>query len=347
MRYCYLLLFTTFFACQKNEKPPKSVETAFYAWKTTFDPIKSELKTLQDWKIKRLYIKYADLDWQSEKGAIPVSTTDLKWHNLDTNIAIVPVFFIVNRVFSQITNEQSLVLTNRILQHIQELTPPSYNIPEIQIDCDWTASTREAYFLFLKNLKTQMDSLKTNQNVQLSATIRLHQVKYQAKTGIPPVDRGLLMLYNFDKPSDPKVKNSILNSKVAATYLNPKDTSFALPLDAALPLFAWGLHFRNLDFQGFLHDFRTTTAEESRFLTKIDKNIYRVNADTTCFSTYFRRGDWVRTEAASTDEIALVWENALPILSKGVCHLVFFDLNEQNLKNYQYEDLSKALQITD
>lgn len=46
------------------------------------------------------------------------------------------------------------------------------NVKEIQIDCDWTASTQEAYFEFLHYLKEKAK----DKQIQLSATIRLHQL---------------------------------------------------------------------------------------------------------------------------------------------------------------------------
>ena len=62
------------------------------------------------------------------------------------------------------------------------------NVKEIQIDCDWTASTQEAYFEFLHYLKEKAK----DKQIQLSATIRLHQLSMTP----PPVDRGILMMYN-------------------------------------------------------------------------------------------------------------------------------------------------------
>lgn len=336
-----LLLLLLFAACNRPTPPPKVIRPAFYTWKTTFHPGSWETQTLHQWNAQRLYIKYADIDWREGKGAIPVSTTAMQWDSLPVDIAPVPVFFIVNRVFSNITATESITLVQRILQRVRETTPKERTIPEIQIDCDWNSTTKAAYFRFLEQLKAQTDTSKTLQQPQLSATIRLHQIKYREKTGVPPVDRGLLMLYNFDSPTKTTVKNSIIDPATAAQYLSQDTKPYPIPLDAALPLFGWGLHFRGNDFQGFLHDLRASTAAQSRFLTRVEQNIFRVNADTSCWDTYFRRGDWIRIEEAAPDDLSRVWEMAKPLIANDTCHLVFFDLNIQNLQYYRHEDLIK------
>ncbi|MEY3239682.1 MAG: hypothetical protein RIR11_1120 [Bacteroidota bacterium] len=339
-----LPLFFLFFLlnCQTPPQSNKVILPAFYAWKTNFSPANWEIQTLQQWNAKRVYVKYADLDRTDKKGVHPISTTRLQTDSLPLDIAIIPVFFIVNRVFTKITEKETTELVQYILQQIPQSAHRS--IPEIQLDCDWTASTREKYFLFLKLLQEQIAVQEWAKKPILSATIRLHQVKYREKTGIPPVDLGLLMLYNFESPSKASAHNSIIDPKIAKTYLS-QTPPYPIPLDAALPLFGWGIHFRGSAFQGFLRDFRTTTAKESVFLSRDGENIFKVIADTSCYDAYFRRGDWIRTEEASPKAIAQVWDLAQIIIPNDTCSLVFFDLNAQNLFFYSHEDLYKRLQI--
>ncbi len=344
MRLYSLFACIFFTSCQSAPPSSKVILPAFYAWKTTFDPSEPEQQILQQWHTSRMYIKYADIDWREGKGAVPVSATDLHWDHLPDTIAVVPVFFIVNQVFAKCPDAETDALARRILQYIQNQTPAGRDIPEIQIDCDWTATTRAAYFHFLRQINLEITRIYGNRTVDLSATIRLHQVKYRTKTGVPPVDRGLLMLYNFDNPAKATVKNSIIDVKTARDYLGNVQAPYPLPLDAALPLFHWGLHFRGRDFQGFLHDMDIGTARESSFLTRAEKNVFTVNTDTSCLDTYFRRGDWIRLEDAPSDVLASVWDMAKPLLSNDTCHLVFFDLNLQNLQHYKHENLVKLLQ---
>ena len=86
---------------------------------------------------------------------------------------------------------------------------------ELQIDCDWTESTRDKYFHLLSTLRNE---LERNKQI-ISATIRLHQVKYAAITGIPPVHRGMLMYYNMGKINATD-NNSVYDKKIAEKYIS-------------------------------------------------------------------------------------------------------------------------------
>ncbi|MBK8703650.1 MAG: hypothetical protein IPN33_08475 [Saprospiraceae bacterium] len=114
-----------------------------------------------------------------------------------------------------------------------------WRILEIQIDCDWTEKTRDSYFYLLKKMREQLEP----GNCALSATIRLHQVRYFKKTGAPPVDRGMLMFYNMGDVESWEEPNSILNIKKGEPYLDGA-ARYPLPLDVALPAFGWGVLFR-------------------------------------------------------------------------------------------------------
>ncbi len=74
----------------------------------------------------------------------------------------------------------------------------------------------------------------------LSATIRLHQVKYFETTGVPPVKSGMLMFYNTGDLENPSEENSILNIETAELYLSGLE-DYPMQLDIVLPLFSWAV----------------------------------------------------------------------------------------------------------
>ena len=128
-----------------------------------------------------------------------------KERNFKKGMEIIPVVYIVNNCFKANTKTNSISsdksggkssdetprqLADKILNRILQMNEANdiENVKEIQIDCDWTASTQEAYFEFLHYLKEKAK----DKQIQLSATIRLHQLSMTP----PPVDRGILMMYN-------------------------------------------------------------------------------------------------------------------------------------------------------
>jgi hypothetical protein len=139
------------------------------------------------------------------------------------------------------------------------------NIAEIQIDCDWTLSTKEKYFALLNTLKNEVDK-----NVSISATIRLHQIKYASTTGIPPVKKGMLMYYNMGNLQS-LTSNSIFNEIDAEKYA-PYIKQYPLHLDAVLPVFKWVKVFRNKQMIKLLNQTSMFELKQTGSFKSIDNN---------------------------------------------------------------------------
>lgn len=127
---------------------------------------------------------------------------------LPDSCQIIPVVFITNQTMKNIPKITIDYLAKAILSGISKLSPHPYH--EIQIDCHWTLSTKQKYFSLLKILQKS--------TLHLSATIRLHQVKFYEKTGIPPVERRMLMYYNMSDWRNPITINSIYSPKLLSQY---------------------------------------------------------------------------------------------------------------------------------
>ena len=81
-----------------------------------------------------------------------------------------------------------------------------------------------------------LKELKAASKKKIEVTIRLHQIKYASKTGVPPADSGMLMYYNMSDFTSIDTKNYILDIDVAKRYHYNFDT-YPLALDLALPLY--------------------------------------------------------------------------------------------------------------
>ena len=77
--------------------------------------------------------------------------------------------------------------------------------------------------------------------VKISTTIRLHQLSMAP----PPVDYGVLMVYNTGSPAKWKERNPILDIRDVAPYLNRLD-DYPLPLAAAYPVYLWVRNIQGL-----------------------------------------------------------------------------------------------------
>ena len=162
--------------------------------------------------IKKIYPKFFDVDWDFNQQA-PVALASISFSTtIPQKIAIVPTVFITNRTLVHLPANNLTDLANKIVQKLvrQMQALPNNAIQEIQFDCDWTQSTKTKYFDLLQLLKKAFHP----KGIQLSATIRLHQIKYLQKTGVPPVSRGMLMYYNMGEVQKATTNNSILKMKL-------------------------------------------------------------------------------------------------------------------------------------
>lgn len=211
---------------------------SIYYWKTIFKLSEQEKEFLQKEKIGRIYLRMFDVT-EGASTAIPNATITFTTP-VPKDVEIVPTVFITVDALRQMADDNKLdVLADKIVKRVTSMCVWN-NITcwnEIQLDCDWTVSTRDAFYILCKEVKE-----RTNGKL-LSSTIRLHQLAQKA----PPVDYGVLMVYNTDRFDDYQTQNSILNSKTVETYLKGK-IEFNLPLDVALPIYQWDIVFRGEQF---------------------------------------------------------------------------------------------------
>ena len=296
----FLMLWAGLTTCQPAERQTtessRQLTPAFYHWKSTYNPTPSEIEQLKSLHINKLYLHFFDVDWDEKtRQAVPKAIIQFRQKSVDN---VVPVVFITNRTLANLPPATLPELATHITQAIQRIgRQQTIQFSEVQFDCDWSLRTRDRYFRLLVLLKDRL-------RLQLSATIRLHQIKYTDQAGIPPVARGMLMLYNVADWKRADTRNSIYDADIATQYL-PFMSTYPLPLDLVLPLFRWTVVYRNNRFLTFLNKVDQKTLANADFLTmQTDSNRFVARQDTSAFGFSIRRGDLFRAESV-TDKILL------------------------------------------
>lgn len=347
----YILLIVSFCSCKQRQ-----VDKAYYFWRSE-SATGAERYFLKQENIRKLYVRILDVDWNGVQGPIPVNTGYMESINNDLKVydsfpvQIVPVVFITNKTFEHIDTNELGQLAKRIARrclpswdsvdiryeknHLFEYRGGPVRPKEIQIDCDWTVKTAPAYFSFLKQLKQLLPA----DSIKLSATVRLHQYKYPQKTGVPPVDRGMLMVYNISDPKQYTRNNSIFEESKARPYFNHAKT-YPLPLDMALPAWSWCIVFRNRQFYQIENSLAEKDLKAQSFLQPAGDHFYRVTADTVYHDLFLRPGDEIKAEGI--DEKALQQAAALAKKAVNTDHftVTLFELSEKELKQYKHETLT-------
>ncbi len=336
MRLIGICLFF-FFSC-KDQLPKKQVENAFYFWKSVFEIPSSEQALMDSLHVKTLYVKYFDVDWDDDLY-MPVPKASLRVsERYNGKQRIVPCVFITNECIQRLDSLQVEQLAGNIMKLVKQINESlEIKIPELQLDCDWTAKTTKVYFTLLESIRAKMKADTSTTSAKLSCTIRLYQVKYLQKTGVPPVDRGMLMAYNMGNLRDPKTYNSILEANELRKYISYL-SDYPLDLDVALPIFEWIVLFRNNNFNGLIQKLPENIFSDKGF-KKIKDNRYQVIRDTTVIGYNLTAGDILRLERSETSEILDAAKDIRKRLQTSHLTLSLFHLDSLTLRKYKVHEL--------
>ncbi|MFC4213258.1 hypothetical protein ACFOWA_18840 [Pedobacter lithocola] len=338
MRKISILLFITllFTTC----KPKFAVHTTFYFWRTVYKNQIAETTILNDFKSKSIYVRIMDVDLnaitQEPAPVSPITFDDA----LPKQTDIIPVVYLVNNIFNNLTEAQSRLLVSRIAKFVNAKVNQAgkSNYKEIQIDCDWTKNTRDKYFSFLK----QFQSNPLLKGKEVSVTLRLHQVRNLVSSGIPPVKKVMLMCYNMGNLRKYGTQNSILDMQEMQTYLKNELDKYPLKMDVALPLFSWAVVFRKEKYAGI-----------SRQINKkklSDKKLFKRRGNTILYDLLIdypqaglKNGDVIRWEEISVDDLIATSKFLSRYLKPEERNLVFYHLDNDLLKIFKHDDLQKVI----
>lgn len=239
-------------SCSTGKAPATSASPAgheeknsVYWWRTVLDPDSVELEFLRRHDVRRAYVRFFDV--------VPVGNRPVPDASLTVKGSL-PVEELVPTVF--ITQEAMKLMAGREREWAGKLVRrvlnmASYNelpeVREIQLDCDWTRTTQDGFFALCQAVG---DSLRRFEpSALVSSTIRLHQLRGEA----PPVDYGVLMLYNTGSFKNPDEDNSILSPVAVKPYLKYL-TPYPLHLDIAYPTYEWVVIYDDGRFKGIMRD---------------------------------------------------------------------------------------------
>lgn len=305
-RFSLAFLLLQPYACREKDAIPNVFPDpqlpVWYYWKTTLQLSARERALLDSMQCRHVYVKIEDVGGDAEtlaQLAIP-DTARLSGLHLE------PVIFIANNSFK---NRSSEALERLAQAHAASFKScaarwPQYfgNKPErVQIDCDWTPSTKNTFFQYLKILKTHLPAA-----TKLGITLRLHQYRDPEGTGIPPADFAVLMAYNTGNISDWEEENSILKLSDLRAYLHQRG-DYPLPLRWALPLFEWTLVYRADELWKIIP--QTTNWKDTEKFRPIAVSApgtcrrFEVISGTFVAGHYLRPGDLLRCEKISPETL--------------------------------------------
>lgn len=302
---CFLLSIGLTLSCSKPKPMPTTMRSVYY-WSTTLNMDSVKTAFMRNYDISRMYIRYFDVVADQSGRAVPNATLKFAT-DVPQGIDIVPTVFVMPECLRQDRSRLASLIVKRVVQMNE--TNDVYNVKEIQIDCDWTQSTRRLYAEFMQAMLSECHS----RHLKLSSTIRLHQL---AQTP-PPADRGVLMMYNTGDATDIRCHKPILDMHDAAPYLS-RLKDYKLTLSTAYPIFTWRILFRGGRFVGFIHN---------------DGEYPILPSDSIALR---------QPSAADIIEAVNVIGSRRPDANKEI---ILFDLNNHNINRLKHKDYEKILNM--
>ncbi len=324
MKIKLLLLLTILVFGFSSCKKKNNTKISFYYWRTVFQLSHSEKTTIAENKTEKLYVRYFDVDLDSNERAFPIA----KLNVADTLACeIIPVVFIKNKVMLN-NNWDINELSNQIISLVKQMHKKQTNssLNEIQIDCDWSISSKKRFLAFMNSLNEKWEGT-------LSATIRLHQIKYFKQTGIPPVDYGVLMYYNMGKIDDTN-NNSIYNKSIAKQYIGNID-SYPLRLKIALPIFSWGIQVRNNKVIALWGKKSLTDLVNHKNLIALNDNRFKVVTPFFEQGKYFEKNDIIIYEGIPSKDLYEMASDLSELNKTFENEIIFYDLDSINIQQYE------------
>ncbi|MFD1601279.1 hypothetical protein ACFSJW_23045 [Flavobacterium artemisiae] len=298
---------------------------SFYYWKTIFKLSKTEKEVLEENKVQKLYIRYFDIGLHPETK-LPIPLGPIRFDENTSKYIIVPVIFIQNKVMLQ-SNLDIDDLVKKTFGLIEQINSKNkITSSEIQIDCDWSLDSKESYLKFI-------EVFKKISKKKLSATIRLHQVKYFKKTKIPNVDAGVLMYYNMGSIA-PDSLNSIYDQKIAARYLKSLK-KYPLCLNYALPIYSWAVHIRNQKVIGLRSKVLRKDLETDSNFKKTSAIFFKVLHSNYKNGVFYEENDLLKLEEITPADLKEMASDLEDNLVEKPKEIIFYDLDEFNFNNYE------------
>lgn len=302
-------------------------QPAVYYWRTTFALDSVERDFLARHGVTTIYMRYFDVVVTREGRVKPNATIKFR-DSVPAGVKVVPTVFIVENCLRHNLDSVAPLLVSRVRQ-ISE----THGVPvadELQIDCDWTATSRADYYRFLAIVRRQL----AEHGMKLSVTVRLHQLAMPS----PPADYGVLMVYNTGDITKKDGGDPILNPDDVKPYLKYVD-AYDLPLCAAYPCFGWDLLYRGDDFQDILYDARFDDASlfaaagDGKWVVVQDRDLPQF-ASTDAEVLFLHAGDSVIHRQPAADDILAVRRTLERHRATINNRVILYSLDSKSLNNY-------------
>ncbi len=343
----FIILLAASCSCSYNASKTDSIHNevnSVYYWKTTFDPDSADIAFIRRHDIRRIYLRMFDVsvdNFAYGDRTVPNATVripDETYYCLKDslgNVELIPVVYITLDALKETKGHEGMLAQN-IVTRVKNMC--SYNelpnVKGLQLDCDWTTSTEQSFFSLCDSVEIEIG--KHRLTWSLCSTIRLHQLARKA----PPVDYGVLMVYNTGDFSNPDAANSILDKKDVEPYLKHL-RRYPLHLDVAYPTYSWQLLFHKRQFIGLMNG--VNVSDSTKFKRIKNAHTYQCLEDVVYQEFTILKGDEVRVETSNYHDIMCVKDMIEQQLSNNPHSNILYHFDLHNFSKYTDDEIDNLL----
>lgn len=343
----FLAVFVMLSSCHRDKTYFSHEEkNSVYYWKTVFAPDSSDFAFIRKHDIGCIYLRMFDVSVDNVSiidgsRTVPNATVripDEIYSILNDSLGFIEFISVVYITLDAMKDAKAHEgqLAKNIVTRVKNMCLYNElpNVSGLQLDCDWTASTKQSFFALCDSVQYEIRKQKLTWN--LSSTIRLHQLAQEA----PPVDYGVLMVYNTGDFSDPDAANSILDPKDIKPYLKYL-SDYPLHLDVAYPTYSWQLLFHKRQFVGLLNGINVQ--DSTKFKIMKNRHTYQCLEDFPYKEIAIRKGDEIRTETSNYQDIMNVKAMIEQELSNNQHSNILYHFDLRNFSKYTDDEINKIL----
>ena len=226
---CGLLPLLLIVLSSCNSRESLNDENAVYYWRTEWRLDSLERSFLSRYDVRRVFCRYFDVVIDDTDDSDPHPNATISFvDTVPSDLEIIPTVYITEACMHRRHEGLAAKVVRRLVQMNE--THDVVGVKEIQMDCDYTVQSRQLYYDFLADVRR----IAADHGLRLSTTIRLHQLSMP----VPPVDYGVLMIYNTGDPRRFEERLPLLVLRDVQPYLRYLD-DYQLPLAAAYPVYEW------------------------------------------------------------------------------------------------------------
>ena len=131
----------------------------------------------------------------------------------------------------------------------------------------------------------------------------------------------------------PDSLNSVYDKNVAYRYL-PSLKNYPLPINIALPIYSWGIHIRDGKIIGLRNKIDIDNLKNNSSFVLTKNNWFTVKNSIFREGIYYKKNDQIKIETISENDLLEMADNLAENTIQNPKEIIFYDLDEFNLKKY-------------